>query len=189
VRHRTIVARLALAASFVVVLGLGATALLTWRRTGAQVVGLELEQADAQLVRDLTLARALFDQKVPGAWIDRLMGVELMIAQQLPAAVSPDSTVGDAVDGRALRLVTSVTHLYSAGVLRRATLTCFNAESQSASGSSGWCRRRLGTRRKGGRRTLSPRARRLLPARPSSPAPEAGQPVISYSKGRPVSRS
>jgi hypothetical protein len=46
-----------------------------------------------------------------------------------------------------------------------------------------------GTKRATGRRTLSPRARPLLPARPSSPAPEAGQPVISYSKGRPVSRS
>lgn len=99
-KHRTIVARLALAASFVVALGLGATALLTWRRTGAEIVGLELEQADAQLARDLTLARAVRPESA-GAWIDRLMGVELTVAHWLPAAVSPDSTVGDAVDGRA----------------------------------------------------------------------------------------
>lgn len=189
-KHRTIVAQLALAASSVVILGLGATALLTWRRTGVEVVGLELEGADAQLLRDLSMARALFDQRVPGPWrlvparpgghgldiyngngrkdayratetltedlykgdtpilgsaavdsalvaIDSLTGVELTIAQRLPAALSPDSSVAAAPNGRALRLVTTVSRLDSAGISHRATLTVMPDRNPATGASVG----------------------------------------------------
>ncbi|HVE77286.1 MAG TPA: methyl-accepting chemotaxis protein [Gemmatimonadaceae bacterium] len=55
--------------------------------------------------------------------IDSLTGVELTVAQRVAAAPSSDPTVGTFAEGRALRLVTTVTRADAQGVLRRATLT------------------------------------------------------------------
>lgn len=55
--------------------------------------------------------------------IDSLTGVELTISQRIPPRHSADATVGDAPDGRALRLATTVTRKGADGVARRATLT------------------------------------------------------------------
>ena len=55
--------------------------------------------------------------------IDSLTGTELTIAQRLPPLTSSDPTVGDAPDGRAFRVATTVTRLNSAGVPTRALHT------------------------------------------------------------------
>ena len=55
--------------------------------------------------------------------IDSLTGTELTIAQRLPAQMSTDPTVGDAPDGRALRLATTVTRLNAQGIPTRAVHT------------------------------------------------------------------
>ncbi len=55
--------------------------------------------------------------------IDSLTGLELTIAQRVPAAQSLDPTVGSAPAGRALRLVTTVTRPNARGVPTRAIRT------------------------------------------------------------------
>lgn len=55
--------------------------------------------------------------------LTELLGIELTIAQKLPAAQSPDPTVGAARDGRALRVATTVARRDASGNLERVTLT------------------------------------------------------------------
>jgi hypothetical protein len=61
--------------------------------------------------------------------LDSLTGMEMTVAQRIRSLPSPDSTVGDAPNGRALRLVTTVTRADSMGVLRRANLTIMPTRS------------------------------------------------------------
>ncbi len=61
--------------------------------------------------------------------LDSLTGMELTVAQRIRSLPSSDSTVGDAPNGRALRLVTTVTRADSMGVLRRANLTIMPTRS------------------------------------------------------------
>ena len=171
-----VAAKVAAASSAVLALGLLLTGFFAWRAADRKVLGLQLQQASAQLDGNLALARAMFDQRFPGPWrlveatgveplvelfngngrldswrtrerlsahlykgatpilgnpevermlleLDSLTGMEMTVAQRIRSLPSPDSTVGDAPNGRALRLVTTVTRVDSMGVLRRASLT------------------------------------------------------------------
>lgn len=101
----------------------GDTAVSLFNGNGRNPAWRQAERLPARLTKGGTpiLGNPKVDQVL--LEIDSLTGVELTLAQRLPAAASPDSSVGAAPAGRALRLVTTVARPDSTGTLRRATLT------------------------------------------------------------------
>jgi len=175
-RNWGIATKLAAAIMAFVVSGLLIASLLGWHETEQRLLRMQLDAANARLVGNVAIARAMFDVRFPGPWrlvaapaneppieifngngredtyrsvisiqehlykgstaildnpdvertlrqIDSLTGSELTIAQRLPPAPSRDPTVGVAPEGRALRLVTTVTRVNAQGVAARAVRT------------------------------------------------------------------
>jgi methyl-accepting chemotaxis protein len=69
--------------------------------------------------------------------LDSVTGMELTIAQRIRPLPSPDPTVGDAPNGRALRLMTTVTRADSMGVLRRASMTIMPTRNPATGTATG----------------------------------------------------
>jgi hypothetical protein len=65
-----VAAKVAAASSAVLAVGLLLTGFFAWRATDRKVLGLQLQQASAQLDGNLAVARAMFDQRFPvlGVW-------------------------------------------------------------------------------------------------------------------------
>ena len=75
-----------------------------------------LYKGDVRILDNADVERAIVT-------IDSLTGTELTIAQRIPSLVSSDPTVGDAPDGRAFRVATTVTRPNSQGIPTRALRT------------------------------------------------------------------
>jgi methyl-accepting chemotaxis protein len=89
-----------------------------------------LYKGDTRILGNPDVERALLQ-------IDSLTGVELTIAQRVSAGRSADPTVGAAAEGRALRLMTTVTRADAQGVRRRATLTIMPTRSVATGAAAG----------------------------------------------------
>jgi hypothetical protein len=75
-----VAAKVAAASSAVLALGLLLTGFFAWRAADRKVLGLQLQQASAQLDGNLALARAMFDQRFPGPWrLVEATGVEPLV--------------------------------------------------------------------------------------------------------------
>jgi methyl-accepting chemotaxis protein len=98
-------------------------------RTTERLPG-DLYKGETRILGNPAVERALLE-------MDSLTGMEMTIAQRIAPRPSTDPTVGDAPAGRALRLVTTVTRVDSAGVKRRATLTIMPTRNPKTGKSTG----------------------------------------------------
>ena len=100
-RHWNFATKAAAVVTAIMVTALATSGLLAWRRSDAEILALQLSAAEGNLVRQLSIGRALFDARFPGSW--RLVpaagggGADAPQTEDLQCADRP----GDGLSGRA----------------------------------------------------------------------------------------